>query len=396
MVGALIALAILVATAGLRGGWILAKALPLYPIVILAAIVVLALAAAMLRRIGFLRWVVGLAAAAAVCFFGWKGATAYYNNSGRVFASVYSADYIQSLPDGSAPKLYEKRNQKGGESALTVDEKVTVNGISFNEQEFNITTADGRTGWVELAAFPKDAAEMLALSIGLDGVDAWEIGIDRETERLMGRFFNIEQKGGGKDPKGYDIVEYKEFTLKPTAMSRLTRVGAQTPILYLTPKAAKKGEQWMDNGTKLTLLGVAYEPDCTVVALEVRPVDGDKKTPYYWLPYGGKRNSAVWKSSLTVTDLATGEIWQPLPTDYENACTIEGSGKNRKETQLFFFPPFKSRHFSLTHAGVSPLPDGKTKSGYGGIMGWLSSSAMMSGEDSKFYFDWNFPEVNVR
>jgi hypothetical protein len=115
-----------------------------------------------------------------------------------------------------------------------------------------------------------------------------------------------------------------------------------------------------------------------------------------WLPDGGRRNSAVWRSSLTVTDLATGETWRPLPADYDNTFTVGGSPGKREYTQLFFFPPFASRHFSLTHADVSPLPDGKTKSGYGGILGWMSSATGMSSEDSKFYFDWNFPEVNVR
>ncbi|MDR1755893.1 MAG: hypothetical protein LBR65_02905 [Culturomica sp.] len=337
-------------------------------------------------------------AAAVIGVFGCMGATAYYKSSSRVFPSVYSGDYIQALPDGSAPKLYEKRNQKGDASTLSVDEKVTVNGISFDYQEFNITTANGRTGWVERAAFPKDAAEMLALSIGLDGVDTWDQTIDRQTERLMGRFYDIEQKGGGKDPKGYDIVEYKKFTLKPAALGQFTRVGVQTPIVYLPSKAAEKGEQWADNGTKITLFGVAYEPDCTVVALTVTPGEAakDQNVPYMWLPYGGIRNSAAWKASLTVTDFATGETWRPLPTDYVNAWTITGSGKDRKETQLFFFPPFKSRHFSLTHGGVSPLPDGKTQSGYGGILGWMSSATGMGGEHSKFYYDWNFPEVNVR
>jgi hypothetical protein len=391
MVGALIALAVMVAAAGFRGVLILAKALPLYPLAILAAIVVFALLKSALRipMKGVLAFIVAVAAV----FFGWKGATAYYNNSARVFPSLYSADYVVG-----AQKMYEKRNGKGDASTLTADEKVTVNGISFDLKEFNITTADGKTGWVGREAFPDDADEMLALSIGLDGVDAWEIGTDRQTERLMGRFYDIAQKGGGKDPKGDEIVEYKEYTLKPAAMGRLTRVGARAPIVYLTPKAAKKGEQWVDNGTKITLLGVAYEPDCTVVALTVIP-DGvvkDKKVPHMWLPDGGRRNSAVWKSSLAVTDLATGETWHPLPADYDKTFTVGGSPGKREYTQLFFFPPFKSHRFSLTHGGVSPLPDGKTKSGYGGILGWMSSATGMSSEDTKFYFDWNFPEINVK
>ncbi len=397
MLGALIALVILIIAAGLRAGWILAKALPLYTLAIVATIIVFAVVRSFLR-IRF-RGLLAIVAAAAVGYFGWKGATAYYNNSNRVFASIYSGDYIQALPDGSAPKLYEKRNQKGTASTLSVDEKVTVNGISFNLQEFNITTADGKTGWVERAAFPDDADEMLALSVGLDGVDAWEIGTDRQTERLMGRFYDIEQKGGGKDPiSGYDMVEYKDYTLKPAALGRFTRVGTKSPIVYLTPKAAKKGEGWVDNGTKITLLGVAYESNCTVIALTITPgeVVKDKNVPYRWLAEGGGRNSPVWKSSLTVTDLDTGQTWRTLPADYTKASTIEGSLEKRKYTQLFFFPPFASRHFSLTHAEASPLPDGSTKSGYGGILGLLSSATEMSGENSKFYFDWNFPEVTVK
>ncbi len=384
--GAFIAVIILILAAGLRGAWILAKAFMLYPLVILAAITALVFIWNF-RRIRHGRKLIAIAAAVAIVFFGWKGTTSYYKNSNRVFASIYCGDYIQVLPDGSAPKLYEKRNQKGGASSLRVDEKVTVNGISFNEREFNITTADGKTGWVELAAFPEDAGEMLALSVGLDGVDAWEQTIDRQTERLMGHFYDIEEKGGGKDPKGYDILKYKEFTLKQSALNRFTMVGTQAPILYMTPKAVKKGEEWVDNGTKITLVGVAYEPDCTVIQLSVAPAEvGDRKqTPSRWVPYGGARNSGGWKGSLTVTDLDTGETWRMMPADYKKAWTLTGSGKERKETQLFFFPPFSSRRFSLTHGGVSPLPDGKTKSGYGGILGLLSSGTQMSGEASKFY-----------
>ncbi len=392
MLGALIALIILIIAAGLRGGWILAKALPLYPLAILAAIVAWAMVKSFLRIP--LKGLLALVAAAAVGYFGWKGATSYYNNSNRVFPSTYSADYIVGTQ-----KMHEKRNQRGAEYSLSADEKVTVNGISFNLQEFNITTADGKTGWVAREAFPDDADEMLYLSVGLDGVDAWEIGRDRQTERLMGRFYDIEQTGGGKDPiSGYDMVEHKNFTLKPDALGRFTRVGTQAPIVYLTPKAAKNGEQWVDNGTKITLYGVAYEPDCTVIALTIIPgeVVKDKNVPYIWLAEGGKRNSPAWKSSLTVTDLATGDTWRTLPADYTDAYTSEGSVEKRKYTQLFFFPPFSSHRFSLTHGGVSPLPDGKTKSGYGGILGLLSSGTSMSGENSKFYFDWNFGEVNVK
>ncbi|MDR1010856.1 MAG: hypothetical protein LBM04_06975, partial [Opitutaceae bacterium] len=58
-----------------------------------------------------------------------------------------------------------------------------------------------------------------------------------------------------------------------------------------------------------------------------------------------------------------------------------------------FFPPFKTRHFSLTHDGVTPLPP-RENTGYGGIMG-LMSDKLDAGNGEKYYFDYNFPEVRV-
>ncbi|MDL2229886.1 hypothetical protein LJC14_06515, partial [Treponema sp. OttesenSCG-928-L16] len=361
IVGALIAVVILVLGAGFRGVWIAAKTFWLYPLVILAGIIVFAI---IKTKAPILKTLLGLLAAAAVIIFGCMGATRYYQNSNRYFASFYSGDYIQALPDGSVPKLYEKRHQKGAATELALDEKVTVNGISFDKSEFNITTAAGVTGWVELETFPEDARDMLAINLGLDGVDSEDVAIDRQTERLMARFYDVEEKGGNVDPKGYVSLKYKEYTLKSNVLNRFTRVNVETPFLYLFPKAYKKGEDFMDAGVKLKLAGVAYERDCTVLHLTAnyKTTGDDKNFPYYWLPYG-PINTNAWKESLTVTDLDTGEKWTVLQADYKKIWSYETSAdnKNHSTTQMFFFPPFKSRHFSITHE-ADPLP-GKKKAG---------------------------------
>ncbi|QQO07650.1 hypothetical protein [Breznakiella homolactica] len=393
IVGALIAVVILVLGAGFRGALIAAKTFWLYPLVILVGIIVFAI---IKTKAPILKGLLGFLAAAAVIVFGCMGATRYYQNSERYSASYYSGDYIQALPDGSVPKLYEKRHQKGATTELALDEKVIVNGISFDKSEFNITTANGVTGWVELEAFPEDARGTLAINLGLDGVDSEDVAIDRQTERLMARFYDVEEKGGNVDPKGYVSVKYKEYTLKSNVLNRFTKVNVETPFLYLFPKAYKKGEDFMDNGVKLKLAGVAYENDCTVLYMTVNyNTTNDKNIPYYWLPYG-PINTNAWKESLTVTDLDTGEKWTVLQADYKKIWSYADTGSgptNSLTTQMFFFPPFKSRHFSITHE-ADALP-GKKKAGYGGILGLLSSMTGMSSLGD-IYFDYEFPEVRVR
>jgi hypothetical protein len=180
IIGAIVAVALTL----FRALFELGKVFWLYPIVLLAAIVLMAFVRIALRRLRAIKLLAFLTFAA-VCVLGFMGVTKYYVNSSMYLPSMYSADFIQVLPDGSAPKLYEKRHQRGTVLAeLSPDQYVIVNGINVNYQEYNITTADGKTGWVVREAFPEDAAEMLGLSITVGGKSSgWETPLDRKDSR---------------------------------------------------------------------------------------------------------------------------------------------------------------------------------------------------------------------
>ncbi len=59
---------------------------------------------------------------------------------------------------------------------------------------------------------------------------------------------------------------------------------------------------------------------------------------------------------------------------------------------MFFFPSFKSRHFSLTHEAAPLLSEGK--SGYEDLLGLAVS--VTSGDTKTEYLDYNFPEISVK
>lgn len=375
----------LILIAGMRGAVILAKELPLYTAVFFTALIVL-IVIFIKRPFPRLNKCAGILVAAVICFFGFKGATSYYGNSDRYFASLYSADFVQALPDGKAPAVYEKRNGKGDVAAqLSPGEKVAVNGISFDKQEFNITTAAGVTGWVERATFPKDAADMLAISIGLDGIDTEEIAVDRQTERLMQKYLAEDSELIVMD------VPTKFYKISPATLARATTVGANAPLLMVDRKEYKNGGALAPAGKNIVLEKILYADDCTLVYASVTETEGSRIWP---LSAKGAINSSAWYKSLAAKDLNTGETYPLMQGNYRRAFWHEKAGKGYKSNIVFFFPPFKSRHFALTHNGISPLPDAK-KTGFNGILGWMSS---MTGQDraGDYYFDWNFPEVNVR
>jgi hypothetical protein len=379
LAGALAMLA-LILVAGMRGAWVLAKALPLYPAVFFIAVIAFAFISRKRPLPGFNK-LAGLIAAAAICFFGFKGATSYYGNSARVFPSIYYADYV--LED---TEVHERRNGKGNVAAqLAPGEKVTVNGISFNEQEFNVTTAAGVTGWVGREAFPEDAADMLAISIGLDGIDTEEIAVDRQTERLMQKYLAEDRELIVMD------VPTKYYKMSPATLARSTTVGAAAPLLAVERKEYKNGAVPIPAGKDIVLEKILYADDCTLLYASVTETEDSRIWP---LAAGGALNVPAWYKSLAATDLDTGQTYPLMQGDYRRAFWYDKAGQGYKSQIVFFFPPFKSRRFSLTHGDVSPLPDAK-KTGFNGILGWMSS---MTGQDraEDYYFDWNFPEVNVK
>jgi len=383
LIAGLVVIVLLTAIAGFRGFYILGKTFWLYPLVGIIALAAFPIVKGFVR-IAVVNILLGLAATVLIFFFGFKSVTAYYANSNMHFASIYSADFIQALPDGKAPSLYEKRNGKGKVLAeLSVGQKVTVNGISFKKEEYNVTTADGVIGWVPRAAFPEDGADMLAININVDGFDSEDIAVDREVERLMESYMDVKETGGGTY-KGYEMEKHKKYSISQNTLNRSVKVNAETPLMLVGHKAYKKGEQLAASDAMVTLENILYAEDCTVVYLTV--TDAKARDLY------GEFNTTAWKKSLTVKDLDTGETFPLLQADYKPAWKYEKVKDGYQSSIVFFFPPFKSRHFSLTHEAPALMPDGK--SGYGGLLGLVAS--MTSGGSTAEYLDYNFPEIRVK
>lgn len=380
----------LILAAGLRGAWVLAQAFWLYPIVLIIAIFVFIFVKKLIRTpIPILNFLLSLAVAGAICFLGFKAANSYYGNSNRHFKALYSADFVQALPDGEAPAVYEKRHKKGDiVTQLSVNEKVTVNGISFDKQEFNITTVDGKTGWVERAAFPENAADMLAITIGLDGIDSEEIAIDRQTERLMEKYLEVKKELIVMD------VPTKYYGMSDALRHRSIKTNAKAPLMFVDRNAFKEGAALADAGVNIVLENILYADDCTLLYLTITENTVDSKSARAW-PLAEGLNMPAWQKALVVKDLDTGETFPLMQGDYRRSANGEKIKDAFKSSIVFFFPPFKSRHFSLTHDGVSPLPDSNKETGYGGILGLMSK---YTGQDraADFYFDYNFPEIKIK
>ena len=374
----LIALLILMAVAGLRGTFILAKTFRLYPAALLAAIFLSVFVKVKLNSkiLGFLTFAV-------VCVSGWMGATAYYKNSSMIFPSVYCADFIQELPGGKIPVLYQKIKKQGAVVAkLSAGEKVTVNGVNLKRDEFNITTARGKTGWVELAAFPDRANKMLSISIGIDGIDSEEIAIDRQVEPLMKKYLDVDRN------LRIENIPTDFYKMSDATLSRSTRVNTAAPLLSVECIASQKGAELSDVGN-IVLENILYADDCTILYLTVTD-------PKIWVIAGDVHNTTAWQKSLTVMDLDTGEEYPLMRTqrNYHRTFSYKRVRGKYISSVVYFFPPFKSRYFSLTHNGESAIPV-KKNGGYGGILGLISSLTGLC-RPSDYFFDWDFPEVRVR
>lgn len=372
MIAALALVVFLVIAALFKGLWMMLAVLPLYLVVVVLTLVVLVYLK-WKRGLGFL-W--SLLLAGGFCALGCWGATAYYNGSSRVFPAEYSADYVLAAADGNAPALYEKRHQKGDLlSPLAVGERVTVNGVSFDYAEFNITTSGGVTGWVASEAFPTGAAEMLANAIDLDGSVTKGMPIDRQVERLMEKHLAVD--GRELIIKG---VPTKYYKMSAATLQRATRVGVTAPIMQGEVKAYLEGgsTEMTASGMSVRLENILYADDCTLLHLSIPPVG---ETGVY----------VLWSKPLEVKDLATGAAWRVIPAGSYGRSAWEDNASKRSNVVLFF-PPFKSRRFSLTHT-EPPFPDKGERSD--GFVSWIASLVQMS-NSTELYADWNFKEVNVR
>jgi hypothetical protein len=316
------------------------------------------------------RFFVALIAAAAVGFLAFKAAGAIYDSGNRYYPSEYCADYVRQLPDGSMPKFTTKRDGRGDElPALEPGQWVRINGISYKEDQYNITTWNGTTGWVEGAAFPKDGAQWLFDRFGTGGAINREIAKDRQVERYARKFLTTES--GNK--------------MLPATRQRAIRVGAKTPYMALSREAFKEtgDTTFVKSDMTVTLESIVYTDQCTMVHLSVNYTDKSHEYQSLYETF----------ETLQVKDLDTGATFDVLPGSYSSLSWMDGSSRQAdRENVIFMFWPFKSRHFSLTHAGHPQLD------AHGG--GWLGKLARVvsfgSPMEARYFTDWSFPEVTVR
>ena len=393
IVGA-IAMIFLMLVTGVRGFIIIAKTLPLFMVSGIIGLCAGVFVFIKVRVKIILRLLVfclaTVIATAPFAFVSYK----IYGRTKLHFPTMYSADYIQALPNGTTPKVYEKRFQKGkvlGE--LAVGERITVNGITMDYKEYNITTESGITGWITVDALPKDNAEMLAIKLDIDGFEGAEIAMDRMLERLLEKY--MDKKTLAEDLKG-NPIEFS-YIMSEASLSRSISVNLQTPLLHTTSKEYKNGGSLQDTGEKVTFANILYAEDCTIIYVTVPYKIGNG---YLTSPSGEKSNTNEWQTGLIAKDLNTGETWQVLQADYRRKATSTiGNGDSRMATVAYFFPPFKSRNFSLTH-DVLPMPAlDAVKTNYGGLLGFIANQGGGGdgfGDKSVNYYDWNFPEVRVR
>lgn len=316
--------------------------------------------------LGYSRFWLALIAAAVVGFLGFKGVGAVYDSGDRYYPSEYCGDYIRKLPDGSTPKFTTKRDGRGDElPALKPGQWVRVNGISYKEDQYNITTWEGVTGWVEGAAFPKDGAQWVFDRFGSGGTMLREIPKDRQVESYSKKY--LESKNGGE--------------MQPATLQQAIRVGAQTPFMELSRDEFKKtGDTlFVESGMTVTLERIVYAEGCTMIQISLTPKDN----LYEYQSLGDTFET------LQVKDLDTGKTFDVIPGNYRRAQWEDEGGKRHV---VFMFWPFSSRRFSLTHTGYPQLD----KHG-GGFIGRLASIVSFGGEmETKYFTDWNFKEIKVR
>ena len=362
----------------IRNALALAGMFRLYPVALALALVLSIALFILLGKKGFnKRGRLCFIAFILLTVLGFFGATGIYNTANIYFPAQYMADYILADSDGSLPVFSSRRGGKGETlSALSAGQRVTVNGISFNKKDFNITTKDGVTGWVAAAAFPANARDWIFDQAETSGEVSVDIQKDRLLEQLARRYLNEETKG--------------YFTMSDRVLRNMIRVNAEAPIYFLSGtehRNSRRGEtsELRNTGDKVTLTHIAYAPDCTIIWVAARKPSDPAIFSY---DLHGWFNSREWRTSLFVTCLDTGERWQVIQGDY----TITSYTGDDFSSTLFFFPPFRTRHFSLTFE-ASPLPP-RRQAGFGGMFGWLSRVIGRGGMVE--YIDYSFPEVRVR
>ena len=277
--------------------------------------------------------------------------------------SIFTDDYVVIEAD-----IHSRRFMAGKAiGQVSVGEKVTVNGVSRDRLAFNITTSEGITGWISADAFPEDAnfqvdavLQVVKAQLPILRNSATQSRLIRDDWRNNDRamrdrdWFNVRQAAMG-NYFGLEVVDgWGRFGvgsgLTQAALSVAHPVNtAVTGQYYIKLNEIEEFE--------LILHSVMYLPEVTIVRLHT---DHERAL---WSLLSPRDQS--WEKSIVLTCLDTGErfpIWDSDSAGWDDLQVV------------LFFPPTKSRHFSIIHERTQ---------------GWL-------GRNSRGVIAWDFPEVVVR
>jgi len=329
---------------------------------------------------------------------------------------IFSADYVQALPDGSEPVVYKGRNGKGKELArLKAGEKIRVNGVTRDRLEYNIVTPDGKKGFVTVKAFPEDAlpknngsniVEVFKTYYSKDGLytDQYK-SVDRDAKNILER---ADKEYFVKTDKG----RYSE-RLTGRAQRAARAVNIKTTPAWFYKKGNIAKEYIPKKEIDIVLKNIVYLDDCTIIMIELsntfdRFTDNEGAFLEALLPlgfgYGYRENKdrVEYAESLVLRDLNVPDS-EPvaLMNGIRYTYNKDGDVNNNIYGIALIFPPFSSRNFSLTHSVPlnikRPNPIKRFFNSPIAFFQWLSKE----GSDKIFLYSayltqWDFPEVRVR
>jgi energy-coupling factor transporter transmembrane protein EcfT len=355
-----------------------------------------------------IRRLLALLIAAAIVFAGFMISRAHYYTFFE--KSHYTADYIQSLGDGNAPILHDKRDGKGTALAtLTPNGKVKVNGVTRDRLEYNITTPEGLTGWVEAAAFPpdalpeKDAGNVFAIVWKQDGKLVGEgfFSFDRDLMNLQ-PILNERYIVADKDGNGDNVFESFRG-LRPAAQRMAIPVNLAVSTKWINGQDLLEGKDPADMtenpGVQVVLKSVIYGQECTIIVVES---DGivDFNTGHSLFDMVNNDHEKFMRS-LVIQDLDNSGSTPAAVLDaisYSqqangNYAALWDIGESGIAGMALVFPPLKTRHFSLIHTEqVAEKPGFAARTG----LSLLAKILKRKPENFDNYAAWDFPEVRVR
>jgi hypothetical protein len=323
--------------------------------------------------------------------------------------SHYSADYIQALSDGSAPLLHEKLDGKGTVLAtLAIGGKVKVNGVSRDRREYNITTPEGVTGWVEAGSFPADAlpkkdGSLFDLVIKQDGklVSDRLIAFDRDLMNLQ-PVLNEKYIIADKDGAGNNIFEsFRGLT--PAAQRMAIPVNLAVSTKWISGEDILKGKAPTDMtenpDIQVVLKSIIYGAECTIILVESAGIFDYRKTGEPLFDTIGDEHEK-FMLSLVMQDLdnpgstpvnVMDVIAYSQLADGKYGSTLALYSNSGIAGMALIFPPFKTRHFSITH--TEPVME---KPGFVARTALSLLSKILKKGETEDFGAWDFPEVWVR